>query len=252
MPCKFLFSIIVTTEKTTAYTFADTLQTNITVSDDQTTHYTQKVETGNIVSTQQVKTNNLTTQRVKTNSILTTQGVTTSYILTTQGVNASNILPTQGVKTSNILTTQRVNTGNILTTQGVKTSNILTTQGVKTSNILTTQRVNTDNEASTPLTTSTEHTENSMTTFRPNGYVSTLSDENVRTAGFIEMISNISVLGCNPPIWPGICSICLKHFPVLSSFITYHRVCNLRNTTDATSGAGIAYPSAAPDFTPGF
>ena len=156
MPCKCLFSIIVTTEKTTAYTFADTLQTNITVSDDQTTHYIQKVETGNSVSTQQVKTSNLTTQRVKTNSILTTQGVTTSYILTTQGVNASNIL--------------------------------------------TTQRVNTGNEASTPLTTSTEHTENSMTTVRRNGNVSTLSDENVRTAGFIEMIYSISVLGCNSPI----------------------------------------------------
>jgi hypothetical protein len=156
LPCKCLFSIIVTTEKTTAYTFADTLQTNITVSDDQTTHYIQKVETGNSVSTQQVKTSNLTTQRVKTNSILTTQGVTTSYILTTQGVNASNIL--------------------------------------------TTQRVNTGNEASTPLTTSTEHTENSMTTVRRNGNVSTLSDENVRTAGFIEMIYSISVLGCNPPI----------------------------------------------------
>jgi hypothetical protein len=156
LPFKCLFSIIVTTEKTTAYTFADTLQTNITVSDDQTTHYIQKVETGNSVSTQQVKTSNLTTQRVKTNSILTTQGVTTSYILTTQGVNASNIL--------------------------------------------TTQRVNTGNEASTPLTTSTEHTENSMTTVRRNGNVSTLSDENVRTAGFIEMIYSISVLGCNPPI----------------------------------------------------
>jgi hypothetical protein len=93
LPCKCLFSIIVTTEKTTAYTFADTLQTNITVSDDQTTHYIQKVETGNSVSTQQVKTSNLTTQRVKTNSILTTQGVTTSYILTTQGVNIISINP---------------------------------------------------------------------------------------------------------------------------------------------------------------
>ena len=178
MPCKCLFSIIVTTEKTTAFTSVDTLQTNITVSDDQTTHYSQKVETGNSVSTQQVKTSNLTTQREKTKNILTTQGVKTS-----------NILPTQVVKTSNILPTQ-----------GVKTSNILPTQGVKTSNILTTQRVNTGNEASTPLTMSTEHTENSMTTVRRNGNVSTLSDENVRTAGIIEMIYNISVLGCNPPI----------------------------------------------------
>jgi len=26
--------------------------------------------------------------------------------------------------------------------------------------------------------------------------------------------------------WPRICSTCHKHFPVLSSFMTYHRVCN--------------------------
>ena len=26
--------------------------------------------------------------------------------------------------------------------------------------------------------------------------------------------------------WPQICSTCRKHFPVLSSFMTYHRVCN--------------------------
>ena len=26
--------------------------------------------------------------------------------------------------------------------------------------------------------------------------------------------------------WPRICSTCRKHFPVLSSFMTYHRVCN--------------------------
>jgi len=25
--------------------------------------------------------------------------------------------------------------------------------------------------------------------------------------------------------WPRICSTCRKHFPVLSSFMTYHRVC---------------------------
>ena len=37
----------------------------------------------------------------------------------------------------------------------------------------------------------------------------------------------------------GICS----HNPVLSSFVTYHRVCNKDNTTGTTSGAGIAYPS---------
>jgi hypothetical protein len=34
-----------------------------------------------------------------------------------------------------------------------------------------------------------------------------------------------------------------NNFPVLSSFMTYHRVCNYINTTDVTSGAGTAYPS---------
>jgi len=36
-----------------------------------------------------------------------------------------------------------------------------------------------------------------------------------------------------------------------SSFMTYHRVCNKINTTGVTSGAGAAYPSGAPEFTPG-
>jgi hypothetical protein len=31
-----------------------------------------------------------------------------------------------------------------------------------------------------------------------------------------------------------------------------NRVCNQINTTGATSGAGTAYPSGAPEFTPGF
>ena len=52
--------------------------------------------------------------------------------------------------------------------------------------------------------------------------------------------------------WPRICSVCRKHFPVLSSYMIYHRVCNYINTTGATSGAGTAYPSGTPEFTPGF
>ena len=43
-----------------------------------------------------------------------------------------------------------------------------------------------------------------------------------------------------------------KHFPVISSLMTYHRVCNQINTTDVTSEAGTAYHSGAPEFTPGF
>ena len=52
--------------------------------------------------------------------------------------------------------------------------------------------------------------------------------------------------------WPRIYSTCRKHFPFLSSFMTYHRVCNKINTTGATSGAVTAYPSGAPEFTPSF
>ena len=49
-----------------------------------------------------------------------------------------------------------------------------------------------------------------------------------------------------------ICSICRKPFPVNFSFMTYHRVGIQINTTGATSGAGTAYSSGAPKFTPGF
>jgi len=34
--------------------------------------------------------------------------------------------------------------------------------------------------------------------------------------------------------------------------MTYHWVCNKSNTTGVTSGAGTAYLSGAPEFTPGF
>jgi hypothetical protein len=38
----------------------------------------------------------------------------------------------------------------------------------------------------------------------------------------------VSLLSMEYPCykWPLICSTCRKHFPVLSSFMTYHRVCN--------------------------
>ena len=44
--------------------------------------------------------------------------------------------------------------------------------------------------------------------------------------------------------------VCRSHNPILSSFMTYHRVCNKSNTTDATCGAGTAYSSRAHEFTP--
>ena len=46
-----------------------------------------------------------------------------------------------------------------------------------------------------------------------------------------------------------ICSVCRNHNPVLSSFMTYHRVCNKRNMTGATCGVGIIYPSSVSKFT---
>ena len=52
--------------------------------------------------------------------------------------------------------------------------------------------------------------------------------------------------------WTCICSIRRKHFPVLSSCITCHRVCNYINTMGATGGAGTAYPSGVPMFTLSF
>ena len=40
--------------------------------------------------------------------------------------------------------------------------------------------------------------------------------------------------------------------PMLSSFMTYHRVCNKRNTTVATCEERISYSSGTPKFTPSF
>jgi hypothetical protein len=40
-------------------------------------------------------------------------------------------------------------------------------------------------------------------------------------------------------------------FPVLSSLMTCHEICNWSNKTGATSGAGTAYLSGAPEFTLG-
>ena len=53
---------------------------------------------------------------------------------------------------------------------------------------------------------------------------------------------------------PRICFICRKHFEVLSSFMTYHWVCNEYNTTAATNLAvhEIVHPSGTPEFTPLF
>ena len=49
--------------------------------------------------------------------------------------------------------------------------------------------------------------------------------------------------------WP---QLCCKHSPVLSTFMTYHRVCHWNNSTGATSGGGTAYTSWAREFIPGF
>jgi hypothetical protein len=43
-----------------------------------------------------------------------------------------------------------------------------------------------------------------------------------------------------------LCSTCRKHSLVLTSFMTYHRVCNMTGTTSRAETAG---PSGAPEFT---
>jgi hypothetical protein len=87
-----------------------------------------------------------------------------------------------------------------------------------------------------------------------------LSVSDLSTVVFIIVI-NVSpmYLKNKPHKWTNLSSntslelyTCCKHFPVLSSFMTYHWVCNQINMTGATCGAGTAYPSGVPEFTPGF
>jgi len=49
-----------------------------------------------------------------------------------------------------------------------------------------------------------------------------------------------------------LCWVCCTNNLVPFSFMTYHGFCTKRKTTDATSGAGTAYPSGVPGFTPEF
>ena len=49
-----------------------------------------------------------------------------------------------------------------------------------------------------------------------------------------------------------LCSTCRKHIVVLYLCMAFHRVCNQSNTMGATSEAGTAYRSGAPEFTRGF
>jgi hypothetical protein len=48
--------------------------------------------------------------------------------------------------------------------------------------------------------------------------------------------------------WPWTCFVRCDHYPVISSFMTYHRGCNKSNTTCPSSKEGTAYPSGAPEF----
>ena len=52
--------------------------------------------------------------------------------------------------------------------------------------------------------------------------------------------------------WSWICLVCRNYNPIISSFMTFHRVCKKSNATGATCGGETAYPSAAPEFTPDF
>jgi hypothetical protein len=53
------------------------------------------------------------------------------------------------------------------------------------------------------------------------GMLKSITSKVLRSSPWLcEPLRNI----CNK--WPRICSTCRKHFPALSSFMTYHRVCN--------------------------
>jgi hypothetical protein len=61
-------------------------------------------------------------------------------------------------------------------------------------------------------------------------------------------VKKTNVHRCKEDKCPQMRSVCCNHNHVLSSFMTYHRVCN---TTGATSGTGAVYHSVAPVFTSG-
>jgi hypothetical protein len=48
----------------------------------------------------------------------------------------------------------------------------------------------------------------------------------IRNCYTVATMTWLTVMGYLCHKWPRICSTCRKHFPVLSSFMTYHRVCN--------------------------
>jgi hypothetical protein len=62
----------------------------------------------------------------------------------------------------------------------------------------------------------------------------------------------ITVTQCQCHKWSRTCSVCRNHKPILSSFMTYHLVCTMSNTTDVTCGAGTSYTSGTPGLALGF
>jgi len=46
--------------------------------------------------------------------------------------------------------------------------------------------------------------------------------------------------------------VCRNHNPIIFPFMTYNRVSNNYNMMVATCGVATAYPSGAPEPTPGF
>ena len=58
----------------------------------------------------------------------------------------------------------------------------------------------------------------------------------------------LSVTECLCHKWPWMSFVCRNHNPTLSSFKTYHRVCNKSNAMGTTCGSRTAYPPGAPDF----
>ena len=55
-----------------------------------------------------------------------------------------------------------------------------------------------------------------------------------------------------PFIYIYMSSVCHNHNLLLSSIMTYHRVCNDSNTSDAICGGGRENPSEVPELSPSF
>jgi hypothetical protein len=74
----------------------------------------------------------------------------------------------------------------------------------------------------------------------PIGQVEVITSKVLRSPPWLHLVDHFGIF---------VSQMTTDMFHFCFSFMTYHRVCNYINTTGSTSGAGIAYPSGASEFT---